>query len=111
MNMKKMLGLMILFFALGLALPSQAQSVVGEVLKIKSKEAREKIKEKTQNMAAEKNKADHSAVRKWGTANKLPAGDKGNTKEQLVLPPRPEPIDVKPSARYVPVDTSQHNPW
>ncbi len=137
--MKKLLGVLILFFSLCAVAPAQAQTV-GDILKNKSKEAGEKAKDKAKDKAVDKvkkkgrkkssaaaektdfsigekgdTKTDFTIGEKGDTKTDFTVGEKGDTKGQLVAPsPTPAaPADTTkntPQVKPAPVDTSQVKP-
>lgn len=113
--MKKMLGVMIVLFAVCFVMPAKAQSAAGAVIKTTTKVAREKIKEVTQGKsekaapAATASKGTTTS-RTWGTKPTAAANGKGDNRGQVIIPVRPVPV-VDANRKYVPVDTSQFNPW
>lgn len=113
--MKKMLGAMLVLLSLCFVMPAKAQSAAGAVIKTTTKEAREKIKAATQAKAtAKKNtetaKKGSATTRKWGATAAAATTDKGGNKGQVIIPVKPVPV-VDANKKYVPVDTSQFNPW
>jgi hypothetical protein len=138
--MKKLLGVVILFFALCVVAPAQAQTV-GDILKNKSKEAGEKAKDKAKDKAVDKvkkkgrkskaapgsgqtdfsigekgdTKTDFTIGEKGDTKTDFTIGEKGDTKGQLVAPSSSPaaPADTTkntPQVKPAPVDTSQGKP-
>lgn len=113
--MKKMLGVMTVLFTLCFVMPAKAQSAAGAVIKTTTKEAREKIKAVTQAKTAAKKNAEtakkgSATTRRWGATTAAASTDKGGNKGQVIIPVKPVPV-VDANKRYVPVDTSQFNPW
>lgn len=113
--MKKMLGVMIVLFAVCFVMPAKAQSAAGAVIKTTTKAAREKIKEVTQGKsenaapAATASKGTTTS-RTWGTKPTAAANGKGDNRGQVIIPVRPIQVEDQ-SRRAGHVDTSLVIPW